>query len=122
MTSERPVGTGIAAAMVFAFGGEPACSVSWVVASAHSSESARVSRFIPPGSCTTTVVPESSGTRNSSRMRCSTLKTWLSAGSRSPKLLPVVSGRYGTSTVSAMDPRHPTENHHPAKGGETVKR
>ena len=39
--------------------------------------------------------------RNSSRMRCSTLKTALSAGSRSPKLLPVVSGLYGARTVSA---------------------
>ncbi len=104
MTSARPVGTGIAAAMVPGFGGVPACNVSCVVASAQSSESARVNRLNPSAWCTTTVVPAISGTRNSARMRCSTLKIGLSAGSRSLKLLPLVSGRYGTSTVTAIAP------------------
>jgi hypothetical protein len=88
--------------MAPAFGGVPDRSASCVVASPHSSESARVSKFSPSAWCTTTVVPESSGTRNSVTMRCSTLKTGLSAGNRSPKLVPVVvSGRYGISTVRA---------------------
>jgi hypothetical protein len=74
---------------------------SWVVASAHNTASARVNRLSPPGWCTTTVVPEITGTRNSSSARSWTFSTWLSGGTRSPKPPPPPEAD-GTNTVTKV--------------------